>query len=334
MTVDALRNLSLNEANLALSTLSHAVLSHHGRTVAAAQLRIVRFPFLKGGAAYLNWGPLWRVRDIPADPGHLRNMLRALRNEYVIMRRLSLRILPKIFMAPDTEGLTRLFADEGYVRRPDPLRTFVVDLRPSLEDIRQNLHKSWKGSLKFAEKQDLEVIEVLSDNDLATVAAINREMKERKQYLGSDIPQLIEAHKDLPESLKLKILLGRFDGEAVAALGWSAIGKMSFPIVGGTGDKALGLKASFLLFWRMVQRSKESGCLSCDLAGVNEKRNPGGYFFKKGLAGKDARESTYLGLFDAYLNLPAYLLFKAAMTTRESLRNAAKKAASWKRGRR
>jgi lipid II:glycine glycyltransferase (peptidoglycan interpeptide bridge formation enzyme) len=109
------------------------------------------------------------------------------------------------------------------------------------------------------------------------------------------------------------------------------MGKVCLPIVSGTGDKALQFKASFLLFWGMVQHAKESGAAFCDTAGVHEKRNPGSYFFKKGLAGKDAQEAAYLGQFDAYKSYPSFLLFKTAMAAREKIINGARNAKAWLR---
>lgn len=315
---------SFGEMSWGEKNLSHLVLRQHGRIAALAQLRIVRGPLRIAGAAYLNWGPLWRAKGSDPDRGRLGNMLRALRNEYVRGRGLSLRVLPKCFDVPENDDIARVFAEEGYLRGPDPLRTFVVDLRPSVEEIRQRLHKSWKGSLKFAEKQEIEIHEAVTDEDLAAVSRINRQMKDRKRYFGGDVPKLLEVHRDLPDALKLKVLLCRYKGEVIAALGWSNIGSVSFPLVGGTGDKALQFKASFLLFWRMVQYSKENGFRYCDTAGVHERRNPGGYFFKKGLAGKDACEMAYLGRFDAFKSRPAYLFFKGAMSLREGLMNSVK----------
>lgn len=303
--------------------ISHLVLRCRERVVSIAQLRILRYPLLKTGAAYLNWGPLWRPRGEAVNAAHLRNMLRALRNEYVLRRNLALRILPKIFDTPGTRALNDVFIKERFVQSPDHLRTFIVDLSPSLEEIRQNFHKSWKGSLKFAEKQDLDVFEAVNEDHFGLVAEINREMKSRKQYIAGDAKQLLEVNKDLPENLKLKILLCSHHQDVVAALGWSNIGKVCFPIVGGTGDKALRFKASFLLYWQMIRCVKENGFHFFDTAGVNEKRNPGGYFFKKGLAGKDAREMGYLGQYDAYNSYPTYVVFKTAMSIREAALNGA-----------
>jgi hypothetical protein len=304
--------------------LSHAVLRHQGRAVAAAQLRVIRFPLLRAGAAYLNWGPLWRRKGEPANAAHLRNMLRALFNEYVLGRNCALRVLPKVFDIPENQGIRDIFEEERYAAGPDSLRTFVVDLRPTADEIRRNLHRSWKRSLTFAEEQDLQLFAATDPGHFSLVAALNKEMRDRKQFYGGDVRSALEANGDLPRELRLRVLLCSHNGETIAALGWSQMGTLCLPIVSGTGDKALPLKASFLLFWRMVLQAKESGAIYCDTAGVHEKRNPGSYFFKKGLAGKDARETAYLGRFDAYRSAAAFFLFKSAMAARETLVNGAR----------
>ena len=295
---------------------NHAVLKRHGRVVSIAQVRVQSIALFRSGVAYLNWGPLWKLRG-GCDPDNLRNMLRALRNEYVDGRRFSLRILPKIFDFPENRPLLKIFEEEGYIHGPDNLRTFLVDLKPSSDALRQNLHKSWKGSLKFAEKQGLEIIEALTPEQLVQVPVLNREMKSRKKYFSGNSETFLRISADLPPNLRLKTMLCSHGGKTIAALAWSNIGKISFPVTGGTGNLALQYKASFLLFWKMILLAKESGFDYCDLAGVHEKRNPGGYFFKKGLAGKDAVETTYLGRFDASRSRLLFLLFGTYAKIRE-----------------
>jgi len=312
-------------------SLSHVILRYEGRVVSMAQLRVQGFTLLRTGVAYLNWGPLWRRKDEAENRAHLRNMLRALFNEYVLKRHFALRILPKIFNTPENEGIKKIFLEERYAYGSDSLRTFVVDLRPSLETIRQNLSRSWRNSLKFAEKQGLDISEAKDPEQFAIVAAVGMETKERKKFSGGDPEAALKAAIDLPQELRLKGLICSHNGEPVAALAWSNIGRISFPLLGGTGNKGLQYKASFLLFWRMVEHSKENGFAFCDTAGVHKKRNPGNYFFKKGLAGKDAQEMTYLGQFDAYKNYLFFILFKTAMALREKIINGARRVKAWLR---
>jgi hypothetical protein len=315
---------SYGEISWGSNNLSHIVLKYEGRVVSIAQIRVQAFPLFRAGAAYLNWGPLWRRKDEVANRAYLRNMLRALYQEYVLKRDFALRILPKIFALPANDGLVEIFQAEGFTCGPDSLQTFVVDLRQPIEVIRKNLHKSWKGSLKFAEKQGLEVSEASRQEQIAVAVAINNEMKDRKGYYGPDHAGLLEIMVDLPQMLRPKTLLCSRDGEAIAALTCSSIGKVCFPITGGTGNKALHYKASFLLFWKMIELAKERGFEYFDTAGVHEKRNPGGYFFKKGLAGKDAPVITYIGRFDAYRRFLPYVLFRTALGLREGAINAAR----------
>src|SRR5688572_25532753 len=45
------------------ANLSHLVLKHDARVVAAIQARIVRMPYLRSGVAYVRWGPLSQPKD-------------------------------------------------------------------------------------------------------------------------------------------------------------------------------------------------------------------------------------------------------------------------------
>src|SRR5438477_9332657 len=63
--------------------ISRLILTHQGQAAAAAQVRIVRVPFIKAGIAYVRWGPLWRRKENGTDAEAFRQAVRALRNEYV-----------------------------------------------------------------------------------------------------------------------------------------------------------------------------------------------------------------------------------------------------------
>ena len=58
------------------NNLSHLILQRGDSILAAAQLRIVRVPFLPGGIAYVRWGPLWQLRNEAKDPSVFRMAVR------------------------------------------------------------------------------------------------------------------------------------------------------------------------------------------------------------------------------------------------------------------
>src|SRR5215813_2304979 len=100
--------------------LSHLVLKQYNTPVAVAQVRLVRIPVL-GGIAYITAGPIWRPWGQQADVVHLRHMIRALRQEYVIRRGLLLRMLPSI-SSDDVEAAaaSAIFESEGFGYAPRP----------------------------------------------------------------------------------------------------------------------------------------------------------------------------------------------------------------------
>ena len=321
---------SYGEGAWGAKSLSRLVVRRNGRPVAMAQLRILRLPLLRSGVAYLNWGPLWKNKVDQDHAAHLKRMARALRQEYAENRGLVLRILPKTVNADQNRVMQGLFLEEGFVQSPDPQRTFIVDLKPEIEAIRQNLHRSWKRSLKSAEKQGLTVKEADQQGQYEQILGVYSQMKTRKKFFGNTQMEVLRINEDLPDELKLKILLCFHHAEIIAVLGWSSIGRICIPLIGATGDQGLHFKASFLLWWEMIKRCKENSVEYCDTATVHEKRNPGGYFFKQGLAGKDAQETTYAGRFESYKSLPVFMLMKAAMAVREKSMNIARRMKVWR----
>jgi hypothetical protein len=302
--------------------MSHLILKKNNRIVSIAQLRIVKIDWLKAGAAYLNWGPLWKLKDQKMEMQHFYNMLRALYLEYVDRRGFMLRILPKIIPESEKDAIYNAFKNENFRYSPDPQQTVVVDLSVSMDDLRKNLPKGIRHSLNAAARYRLELSEINDETTFAFVLDIFKEMQRRKNYVAFGSPEeIISIYKDLYNSIKQKMIICKHEGEPVAVMGWQTMGHYGFPIVACTGDKALKLKAGTLLFWKMIEYYKKHGFIGCDLAGVNPKKNPGGYFFKKSLAGRNYIETEhYIGQFDAYNNVISFLLFSAGIFTRNLYR--------------
>jgi hypothetical protein len=49
--------------------------------------------------------------------------------------------------------------------------------------------------------------------------------------------------------------------------------------------------------WAFLEWLKENGFLYYDLNGINPEKNPGTYYFKRGLAGKNGLDLEFLGKF-------------------------------------
>jgi hypothetical protein len=287
--------------------LSHLVLKKYGSIVAAVQSQVVKLPFIGRGIAYITGGPLW-LHGKEKELGNIRQMARALLEEYVLHRGLLLRVLPNQIEG-DNNAIRSIFEMEGFRWRSGSHRSSLLDLKPSLEILRKGLRQKWRNSLNRAEKNGLKLVEGTEDKLYEAFIVLYNEMLTRKGFSpGVDINEFRKIQKDLPDDLKMRIMICEFEEEPVSALVGSLIGNRGIYLLGATGDKGLKLKGSYLLQWRMIQWLKEHGARWYDLGGIDPDGNPGVYHFKTGLGGVDVK---YLGCFESSQSLVSSFLVKA-----------------------
>jgi lipid II:glycine glycyltransferase (peptidoglycan interpeptide bridge formation enzyme) len=271
--------------------LSHLVLKRNGEVLGIAQLRIVRPTPLKFGMAYLRWGPLWARRDRPLDPEVPTKMAHALEEEYVGKRRLFLRVLPNAFAgSPRADAIQTAFG--RFTREPvvanGTHRTFVLDLSPTLEELRKGLDSKWRNRLVGAERNNLRVVVGHSSEEYRTFCGIYSQMRKRKAFETTvDVEEFGRIQEELTETHRMQILICEDKGIPVAGLVASTMGDSAIYLLGATGDDGLNSKGTYLLQWTLIKWLKEKNVKWYDLGGIDPEKNPGVYHFKKGLSGMD-----------------------------------------------
>jgi lipid II:glycine glycyltransferase (peptidoglycan interpeptide bridge formation enzyme) len=305
-----------------LDNTSHLVLKKNGRAIAIAQVRLTQVPFVKVGIAYVLRGPVWRLKEVAPDGEALCQALRALRNEYVCKRGLCLRLAPLMF-ANETKHKSRMFGEENYEPKVNSGSkvTILMDLSPSIEELRGGLHRNWKRNLKAAEGHGLEVTEGEGDDLFKAVIDIYREMVHRKRFLEpNDFEKFRHVQALLPDGLRMKVAVCRSKEGTCAGLIWSESGDTAIELFAATRVAALTNGAAYLLRWRLVEHLKRSGFRMYNLNGINQAQNPGGYQFKSGLAGKAGTEIAYLGIFEARGNALSNYCVRVGQKILESYR--------------
>ncbi len=283
------------------ANISHLLLRRGSQVVAAAQVRLVRIPVLGHRVAYVFWGPLWQPLQDERNVEIFRRAVRALRAEYVVRRRLIVRIVSQL-TEPDNEVFRRILEEEGYLFRPRTRfrRTLLVDLRPPLETLHQGLHQKWRYHLKKAQKLKLEITEGEDDSHFAEFERVYAQMLDRKQFEGSDPKPYRNIQKNLMGHEKMRVFLCQAEKQTCAGGVVSPIGKMGIYLFGATNNLGIKTYGSYLVHWRMLEWIKGRGCTSYDLNGINPDTNPGGFQFKTQLGGVHGRDVRLLGQFDAY----------------------------------
>jgi lipid II:glycine glycyltransferase (peptidoglycan interpeptide bridge formation enzyme) len=305
--------------------LSHLVLKRAGEVLGFAQVRIIRPTSFKFGMAYLRWGPLYERRGRPRDSEVVAALARSLEEEYVSKRKLFLCILPNAFA-----GTQRAKAVQDAFGRftPEPLvadntyRTLIVDLSPSIEDLRKKLDKKWRNQLSAAEKNELKVLDGHGGDRCGylyrTFCLIYNQMRRRKTFETEvDVEEFGRIQQDLAESHRMRVLICEDKGVPVAGLVASAMGDSAIYLLGATSDEGLKSKGAYLLQWTLIKWLKECGFKWYDLGGIDPEKNPGVYHFKRGLSGIDVTQLNPLVTCDS---VASSAMVKAGLAMRRAVR--------------
>ncbi len=318
---DATLNQTWAYCTVMAKKASHLVVRRGDTIVAGASLRLVVLPLANAGIAYLSSGPMWRRRGEADDLEVLRQTLHALKEEYVVRRRLLLRITPNVFTNLNQHpAIRRVFGEEGFYCRPIEHQTLLLDLQPSLGDLRKALDQKWRNILNRAERSDLTIREGVEPGLFATFRDIYDDMRDRKKY-KTDVS--LDAHEviqnALPPDLKMRIVIAESQGRPMAGGVFSTIGDTGYYVLGATSTEGMKNAASYLVQWRAVALLKEAGLHTYDLGGCSPKKVATTYHFKAGICGKRPEVASRIGILEACDSLAS----KLAVRSGEFLKSAA-----------
>lgn len=275
--------------------VSRVLVKKEDAVVGAAEVRLFTVPLVRGGIAYIFWGPLWRSRSSEPDPEVFRQVLRGLIAEYVERRRMVLRINPRCLVGRD-ERLLQILTEEGFTDLPHEgsRRSLVMDLSAPLDHLRTTLDKRWRNCLSKAERSGLTITSGTSLGLFDEFTVVYGRMLDRKHFAPTaDIQKHREIQQRLPEGLKMGIVLARQQNAVCAGAIYSAMGDTAVYLFGATDEIGMRSSSSYLVQWALIGELKSRGVRHYDLNGINPDTNPGTYHFKKGLAGKGTPEVTF-----------------------------------------
>jgi len=305
------------------NNLSHIILKKRDEIVAVAQVRIFRLPFLKAGIAYVFWGPIWRNKY--ASPEVFRQMVRALREEYIIRRHLFLRLIPRELKGEE-ELVQSALKDEGFRRNHsfNAYRTILINLRQTVEELRIGFRRRCRRSLENSEKYEFEITHGTELDLYDEFLGAYEELVNRKQFVKYvNVQEFRKIQEELPNDHKMLIMLCKYKGRLVSSLVSSGIGNTALGIFGATNVEGRKLNASYYLRWREILWWKAKGYEWFDFGGINPVRTPGTYMFKSSFLDKNERNGKdvqFIGQYDAYDNYLSKLIVRSGDLLRSNYR--------------
>lgn len=270
------------------ATSEHVIIEDNKQgVVGLAAIRIKKLPVVGSGIAYINGGPLTLRNDI-FDKNVFDKVITILKSEYVLNRKLSLRITPPYLENIIKTPVYSILSAQGFKKRRQEKKTITLDLTQDFDEIRKNFHQKWRNCLNKAEKSNLIIHAGKDISIFQKFIPLFNELILKKDFsvdLGIDL--YADAHKLSPDSEKFFVTIAELNGTPVAGHVASILGDTCVYLLGSANVIGRNLNAAYLLQWQAITNAKNAGCRWYDLGGIDSLENPGVYKFKQRMGGQE-----------------------------------------------
>ena len=302
--------------------VSRLVVYKGNSVIGLVQASLARAPILGSGVAYIRSGPVWQAKNRLPNQEHFLICLRAILQEYAVRRGLMVRIVTRL-NAEGERWAVPVFEEAGFrfFSGSVPSRTIIVNLLPSLDELQRGLHSKWRNCLNSAAKKGQEIRISQDDEAFDHFGRIYRAMRIRKQFeTTTDFDAFRKLQTNLEQSEKMTVILCGSHGNWYSGAIVSSLGRRGIYLFGATTGQGLENKGSYLVQWKAIEILKDLGCTEYDLNGINPETNPTTYRFKARLAGRNGRDVTTLGTFEACFSPASRFIVGVGMQCQKSLR--------------
>lgn len=275
----------------------------------------------RGAFFFCPHGPL--VRGTRQEQGSIHAaLLDALRTRARREGSAFLRVSP---LLPDNPEWRAFFRDRGF--RPAPIHMhaetmWVLDIRPTEEELLQNMRKTTRNLIRRAEREGITVRRSADPADLKTFEELYQETAHRERFVPFSREFLEAEFRAFRTDDRAFLFFAEDRGDVLATALVITHGNVAFYHQGASSRKRPKVPAAVLLQWEIIRTLKRRGIDTYNFWGIaptNDPQHPwhGLTLFKQGFGG---RRADYLHAQDLPLRMSYWLTF------------VFERARSWKRG--
>lgn len=197
--------------------------------------------------------------------------------------------------------------------------SFIIDLRPSEQELLAKMKSKTRYNIHLAEKHGVEVVEDNSDEAFEAYLSLLKETTSRQKFFA----HTEDYHKKMWTTMRAagiaRLLKATYQGKVLTT--WILFhykNRLYYPY-GASSRENREVMASNLVMWKAILLGKSLGCFSFDLWGAlgpdPDPKDPwfGFHNFKKGYGGDLAE---FVGSYDLVINPAMYKLYRLADTWR------------------
>jgi len=207
-----------------------------------------------------------------------------------------------------------------------PLRTILVNLRGTEEDILSRMKQKCRYNIRLAEKKG---VIVRAWNDIVGFHNLMKMTGGRDGFGVHSIEYYKRAYELFHPSGKVEMLVAEFEGKPIAALMVFSRGKRAWYLYGASSDEERNRMPAYLLQWEAMRWAKSRGAEEYDLWGIPDEEAAtletqfesrsdglwGVYRFKRGFGGEVRRA---VPAMDKVYNRWLYRLYLWRLAGRET----------------
>ena len=248
-----------------------AVIQADGHTVGLAQCVVRRFANV-GGVALCTRGPLWLAPLSGKDKAHAYRSLR---------QNLPVKGLRFMFVTPN-EPISEDLGLSPFKRLMTGYSTALLDLSPSLADLRAGLDQRFRQPLGSAEKSDLTVHRVGTNvGQYRWLLDAEQQQRDKRGFQGMPL-HFVDAYIASRKQPGRNVLILRADlgRDRMAGMMFLLHGQAATYQIGWNSEAGREAHAHHLLLYQAMEALKERGIRELDLGGINTARSAGVARFK------------------------------------------------------
>ena len=146
-----------------------------------------------------------------------------------------------------------------------PLRTIVVDLQGSEDEILARMKQKTRYNIRLAAKKG---VVIRSSSDIEIFFRLMQTTSERDQFGIHNQEYYLRAFNLFKPENDCELLLAEYEGEPLAALMVFVAGERSWYLYGASASHHRDRMPTYLLQWEAMKWARKQGCTQYDLWGI------------------------------------------------------------------
>jgi len=268
----------------------------NGRMVGALMLSVAQVPLpvtlpgLRFQWLYGSRGPTAERPDAPALPALLEQAHAIARDEHAVVLRLEPNIANDDPAMDDWLTAYRALGFQINHTAVHGRRSWVLDIRPSDEELLANFKMTWRQNVRSAERKGVKIREAENEADFDAYYELLKITSERDAFFIHQKGYHQEIMRYFASKGDAVLYLAEHEGETIAAKMLIRFGDWCWDMFGASSNNKRNLKPTYLLQYRCIQLAKACGCSYFDFRTIPEILEPGEemwgvYEYKKGFGG-------------------------------------------------